>query len=123
MFKRAGTLIVLALALAATPSAESPFTVIADNLLSPRGLTFGPNGGLLVAQAGMGGNSGRISEIRDLWAPTPQIRDIVTGLISVGDEGEFVGVDGISAHGEGGIYAIMAGSTRPRASRRRSAIS
>jgi hypothetical protein len=29
-------------------------------------------------------------------------------LISVGDEGEFVGVDGISAHGNGGIYAIMA---------------
>jgi hypothetical protein len=29
-------------------------------------------------------------------------------LISVGDEAEFVGVDGISAHGNGGIYAIMA---------------
>jgi hypothetical protein len=54
----------------------------------------------------------KITEISDLWAPTPSIRDIVTGLISVGDEGEFAGVDGISAQGEGGIYAIMAASNQ-----------
>ena len=44
--------------------ASDSFTVILDGLQSPRGLTFGPGGRLYVAQAGTGGTSGKITEIR-----------------------------------------------------------
>lgn len=95
--------------LAAGPAmATDPFTVVADGLQSPRGLTFGPGGRLYVAQTGAGATSGKITEITRPWSATPTLRDVVTGLISVGDEGEFVGVSGLSAIGNGNIYAIMA---------------
>ena len=79
---------------------------MAGGLNSPRGLTFGPGGRLYVAQAGSGGNNGKITEISNPWASTPVVRDVVTGLIStVHTEGEAVGVDGISALGNGNIFA------------------
>jgi hypothetical protein len=85
------------------------YSVVVNGLTSPRGLTFGPGGRLYVAQAGSGGPTGKISEIANPWAATPVARDLVTGLISaVHTEGEAVGVDGISALGNGNIYAIMA---------------
>ena len=84
-----------------------PFTVVADGLQSPRGLTFGPGGRLYVAQAGSGASDGKITEIRYPWLPHSPTRDLVTGIISLGDEGEFVGVAGLSAIGNGNIYAIM----------------
>jgi hypothetical protein len=87
--------------------AVEPFTVVADGLQSPRGLTFGPGGRLYVAQAGSGANDGKITEIRSPWLPNPVARDLVAGLVSVGDEGEFVGVAGLSAIGNGNIFAIM----------------
>lgn len=97
------------------PSVASPavpteaFTVVADGLQNPRGLTFAPGGRLYVAQAGLGGATltGKITEIRYPWLPNPLIEDVVSGLISVGDEGEIVGVAGLSAIGNGTIYAIM----------------
>ncbi len=99
----------LAAAILASPAfADDAFTVVASGLQSPRGLTTAPGGRLYVAQAGTGGNSGAITEIRNYWTSSPKIRDVVTGLISVGDEGEFVGVDGISADSNGDMYAIMA---------------
>ena len=89
--------------------ALAQYTVIASGLDSPRGLTFGPGGQLYVAQAGSGGSSGKISQIANPSAANPAIRDIVTGLISaVHTEGEATGVDGISALGNGNIFAIMA---------------
>jgi DNA-binding beta-propeller fold protein YncE len=100
--------LLFAVLLISTALAADPFTVVLGGLQSPRGLTFGPGGRLYVAQAGNGGTSGKITEIRRPWSKHFKTRDVVTGLISVGDEGEFVGVDGISAHGNGGIYAIMA---------------
>ena len=100
---------LLATALLAFPAfADDPYTVVASGLRSPRGLTTAPGGRLYVAQAGTGGNSGKITEIRDYWTSSPTTRDVVTGLISIGDEGEFVGVDGISADSNGNMYAIMA---------------
>src|SRR4029453_13231682 len=89
-------------------NAAAPFTVVADGLRSPRGLTFGPDGRLFVAQTGDGGTSGKITAIRNPWSNSPGVADVLTGLISIGDEGEFVGVDGISALGNGTVYAIMA---------------
>lgn len=88
--------------------ATQPFTVVAAHLQSPRGLAFGPGGRLYVAQTGSGGWSGKITEIYRPWSAYRTTRDVVTGLISVGDEGEFVGVSGLSVMGNGNIYAIMA---------------
>jgi hypothetical protein len=106
--------LVVAIALAALlvlrAMAVGPFTVIAGGLVSPRGLTWGPGGKLLVAQAGNGGTSGKITEITRPDTATPTVRDIVTGFTSVGSPGQFVGVDGISALGNGTIYVIMASS-------------
>lgn len=95
---------------AAAPAADSPwFTVVADGLESPRGLTFGPGGMLYVAQAGEGGATftGKVTEIRYPWLPSPAVQDLVTGLISVGKEGESVSVAGLSAVGNGTLYAAM----------------
>jgi DNA-binding beta-propeller fold protein YncE len=92
--------------------AAGPYTVVLDRLQSPRGLSFGPGGLLYVAQAGSGGLSGKVIEIRHPSAVAPNSRDVLTGLISVGGDGEFVGADGISVLGNGGIYVIMALSNR-----------
>lgn len=93
--------------------AAAQYTVVVDGLSSPRGLTFGPGGELYVAQAGSGGNSGKVTKIDDPYAESPTTTDVVTGLISFkAGEGAFVGVDGISALGNGGIYSIMALSSQ-----------
>lgn len=90
--------------------AGGSFTVVADGLQDPRGLTFGPGGRLYVAQAGAGGGSatGKITEIRYPWQANPAIHDVLTGLISVGTpEGGIVSVAGLSTIGNGTIYAAM----------------
>ena len=90
--------------------AGGPFTVVADGLQNPRGLTFGPGGRLYVAQAGAGGATatGKITEIRYPWLASPAIHDVVSGLISMGTpEGGIVSVAGLSAIGNGTIYAAM----------------
>ena len=113
---RASSGVVLGLmvvtALAVTVKADPPYTIVTGGLASPRGLTFGPGGRLYVAQAGSGGNTGKISEITGPATSAPAVRDVVTGLLSIPGEnpGEFVGVDGISALGNGNIAAIMAES-------------
>lgn len=102
--------VMVVVALTVGVKADPPFTVVAGGLQSPRGLTFGPGGRLYVAQAGSGGNTGAITEIRNAWTVAPVVRDVVTGLPSIGGDGEFVGVDGISALGNGNIAVIMAES-------------
>jgi hypothetical protein len=100
---------VLAAFLAIAPAiASEPFTVVLDGLQSPRGLAFGPAGRLYVAQAGNGGNTGKISVIRYPWLASPQTSDLVTGLPSFGDsEDGFVGPAGLSAMGDGTLYAVV----------------
>lgn len=100
---------MMLMAVAATLKADPPYTVVATGLANPRGLTFGPGGRLYVAQAGLGGTTGKISEIQQPTSANPVVRDVVTGLLSIPGEnpGEFVGVDGISALGNGNIAAIM----------------
>jgi len=92
--------------------AGGPFTVVANGLQDPRGLTFGPGGRLYVAQAGAGGATatGKISEIRYPWLANPAIHDVVTGLISITVNGQAVSVAGLSAIGNGTIYAAMEAS-------------
>jgi hypothetical protein len=96
--------------LAGSASAQDAYTVVASGLQSPRGLAAAPGGRLYVAQAGSGGNTGAITEIRNYWTTAPVQRDVVTGLVSIGGDGEFVGVDGIAADSNGNIHAIMAES-------------
>jgi len=95
----------------------APYEVVADGLHSPRGLTFGPGERLYVAEAGSGGTTqvpiGHDGAIREIVGPAsaqPTLRTVISGLPSLGDGPEIVGVDGISAQGNGSIYAIMAES-------------
>jgi hypothetical protein len=110
---------LLAVMLVAPVGATSPaYTVIASGLHNPRGLTFGPGGRLYVAEAGTGGPAGfgfdgAIHEIRKPGSAAPVMTTVVSGLLSLGPSatGDVEGVDGISAHGNGGLFAIMGSST------------
>lgn len=108
--KLSHTVLIFTAVLASPAFAEDAYTVVASGLQSPRGITAAPGGRLYVTQAGNGGNSGKIIEIRNYWTSSPATRDVVTGLVSIGGGGEFVGVDGISTDSNGNIQAIMAES-------------
>jgi hypothetical protein len=110
-----GEIIVMAIAvgLAASAIAQSTITEVVGGLHSPRGLTFGPGGQLFVAQTGDATVNGSIIEILSPMAVRPRVRTIVSDLPVTGDpeEGEFLGVSGISVFGNGtnfGLYAIIA---------------
>jgi hypothetical protein len=93
---------------------------------NPRGLSFGPDGRLYVAEAGNGGKecippehageeafcigfTGAISRI-----DASSAHGVVSGLVSfVGSEGfAATGIDGLSAHGNGGLFGIVTESIR-----------
>jgi hypothetical protein len=90
---------------------ETLITQVVGGLHSPRGLAFGPGGQLFVANTGDQDTAGSIIEILNPMSVHPNVRTLVSGLPNVGEEGEFLGVDGISIFGNGvnfGLYAIMA---------------
>src|SRR5882724_12674403 len=105
---------VLAVGLAASATAQSTITQVVGGLYSPRGLAFGPGGQLFVAQTGETETvDGSIIEILSPMAVRPKVRTIASGLAVTGDpeEGEFLGISGISVFGNGvnfGLYGIMA---------------
>ncbi len=113
----------------ATPGvAQQPstFTVVATGLEAPRGLKFGPDGHLYVAEAGlggalstvgtcqqvpapvgpyMGGSSGRISKIDG----SGKVTTVATGFPSTQDAmGDLIGVADV-AFLDGTLYAAVAG--------------
>jgi hypothetical protein len=93
-----------------TGSGDSANTVVVDGLHGPRGLAFGPGDILYVAQAGDDSHAGSIIEIRNSMSGKATFRTLIGGLPVIGDEGEFIGVDGISVLGKGtnvAIYGIM----------------
>src|SRR5207247_5056447 len=100
-------------ALLTLPKAEAAITEVVGGLHSPRGLAFGPGGQLFVAQTGDETTAGSIIRILNPMGVPPRVRTVVSGLLNVGDpdEGEFLGVSGLSVFGNGrnfGLYAIMA---------------
>ena len=102
--------VILSLAPTSYAKPGGTLTVVLQGLHSPRGLSFGPGDILYVAQAGDAGNSSSIIEIRNSMSNHATFRTIVSGLPTAGDEGEFIGVSGISVIGRGSnerIYAIM----------------
>ena len=111
-----GALLLAAPVVAPAGATSPPYTVISGGLHNPRGLTFGPGGRLYVAEAGTGSGSGTphvgfdgaIHEIANPESAHPTTTTVLGGLLSLSSpEGDVIGVDGISAHGNGGIFAIM----------------
>jgi hypothetical protein len=104
-----------------TPAwAGATVTPIASGLDNPRGLAFGPGGRLYVGEAGHGGSEcipeanpgggplcvGFTSGISTIDAAG--VHRVVTGLISTAGSDGFAatGIDGISVHGNGGLFGI-----------------
>jgi hypothetical protein len=107
----AGAALVAALVAPATALAsDPPYTVVADGLHSPRGLDFGPGGILYAAESGDATHGGAVLTIVDSASQHPTVRTIVDDLPKIGDEGEFIGIDGISVLGRGTnqrIYGVF----------------
>jgi sugar lactone lactonase YvrE len=105
---------------------EPPGTVVMSGLDNPRGLAFGPEGGLYVAEAGRGGPGPPCAMIRGelqcvgasgavsrLWKGTQE--RIATGLPSYAPAGGAgaTGPHDISFHGRGGAYVTVGLSANP----------
>jgi hypothetical protein len=101
-------LAALAIGTLANQAIASGYTVVVGGLHSPRGLTFAPGGRLYVAEAGgVAGHASAIDEVVNWATDHATLRTVVRGLPST--EGN-VGADGISAQGNGDIFAIIAES-------------
>lgn len=107
----AGLVLAIGLILpAAAVAADPSYRVVASGLHSPRGLAFGPGGILYAAESGDATHAGAIIQLRHPTSQHPTVRTILGGLATIGDEGEFIGIDGISVLGRGTnqrIYGIM----------------
>jgi hypothetical protein len=109
---------VVAVTLIGSPAqASSEVTTVATGLDNPRGLGFGPNGALYVAEAGRGGDGpcspgpeggevcwGTSGAVTKIWNGS-QSR-VLTGLPSIADpDGSFaLGPSDVSFKGTGGMY-------------------
>ncbi len=110
---------------AAQQSVEPKPVVIATGLLGPRGLTFGPDGALYVAEAGSGGTTSTASQCTQVpgpvgpytGGPTARIskiaRDgtrttVASGFPSTISAGGTIGVSDV-VFWDGTLYALVAG--------------
>ena len=98
--------------------------VVMSGLDNPRGLAFGPDGALYVAQAGRGGSGpcfqvmqtvcyGPTGSVGRLWKGTQDT--VVTGLPSyASDLGRAEGPNSVAFHGMGGAYVGVGFESDPR---------
>lgn len=107
---------------------EPAFTVVAQHLEAPRGLRFGPDGGLYVAEAGRGGSNSTVGQCPQVPGPVvgpykggssarisrinvhnSTISTVASGFPSTQDAmGDLIGVADV-AFLDGTLYALVAG--------------
>ena len=106
---------------------QSPFSVVMSGLDNPRGLAFGPEGALYVAEAGRGGEGPPCLMLRGrhlCYGPTGAVsrlrsgiqERIATGLpsLAVSDGTEATGPHDVSLHGRGGAYVTVGLGANPQ---------
>ncbi len=111
-----GAALLISAGVAPASATPLPFTVVASGFHNPRGLAFGPQGRLYVAEAGLGagnraagvvegfGLTGQISQITGLRSSSPRVRVIATKLPSAANSDGVIGPSGIATQGEGNIF-------------------
>jgi hypothetical protein len=106
-------------AFAASSAGALTITPVASGLDNPRGLAFGPNGALYVAEAGEGGNdfcfdhagfghacAGMSGAVTRVWKGKQE--RILQGLPSLADEfGTALGPSDVSPQGNGNLYVTI----------------
>lgn len=120
LFKPVAALVLAFISLAAATAAARAQTVevVMSGLDNPRGLAFGPEGGLYVAEAGRGGSGpaiflrgalrsyGPSGALTRLWRGKQE--RVATGLPSMVDAtGEATGPHDVSFQGRGGAYVTI----------------
>lgn len=113
-----GGIVVLAALAGAAGSGAQTTTVVMSGLDNPRGLAFGPEGALYVAEAGRGGPGppclfirgqnecyGATGAVSRLWRG--EQKRIATGLPSYGSPADTTGPHDISLLGRGGAYVTL----------------
>ena len=121
----AGATLAIAIILpaAATLQGRATLETVASNLVNPRGLNFGPEGALYVAEAGNGGpdcvtaticygTTGAVTRITNLDA-SPTWSRVLTGLPSIARAMGTTGPHDVEFQGRGNGYVTIGLGTNP----------